>query len=111
MEKQTNVKVTLRRQDPESGEGPRYQTYEVPYVQGMSLLNALDFIFEHLDGSLAYDDHAACQHGICGTCTVMVDGRPSLMCQTPVAADMTVEPVPHRRVVRDLVYAREKEEV
>jgi len=99
----------LRRYDPQIGERPYDSVYDVPCFQGMSLLNALDFIYEHIDGSLAYCDHAACQHGICGQCTLLVNGKPSLMCQTLVAGDMVVAPLPNRIVVRDLVYVRERE--
>jgi succinate dehydrogenase/fumarate reductase-like Fe-S protein len=107
---QTHVKVTLRRYDPQISERPYDTEYDVPCFQGMSLLNALDFIYEQIDGSLAYCDHAACQHGICGQCTLLVNGKPSLMCQTLVEGDMVVAPLPNRRVVRDLVCAREREE-
>jgi succinate dehydrogenase/fumarate reductase-like Fe-S protein len=110
MEQQRHIQLTLRRYDPQNREGPYDQAYDVPYTKGMSLLNALDFIYEHIDGSLAYFDHAACQHGICGQCTLLVNGKPSLMCQTLVEEDMTVAPMPNRKVVKDLVYLQEREE-
>jgi succinate dehydrogenase/fumarate reductase-like Fe-S protein len=100
------VKVTVARFDPTVDAEPYMQTYEVPLAERMCVLEALDFIYETLDGTLAYYDHAACQQGICRRCTLVVNGEPSLICQTPVEGDITVEPPPKLRVVRDLVYER-----
>jgi succinate dehydrogenase/fumarate reductase-like Fe-S protein len=100
------AKVTVSRYDPSLDEERYYQTYEVPLVKGMSLLDALDYIYENLDGSLAYYDHAACQQGICRRCTLSIDGKVELMCQRLVEGDVTVEPPAKFAVVRDLVYKR-----
>lgn len=99
-----NIKVTVYRFDTFIDEQPYYQTYEVPVVKGMSVLEVLDYIYENLDGSLAYYDHAACQQGICRRCTLSINGKPSLMCQTLVEGDITLEPPSKFEVVRDLVY-------
>lgn len=106
---QKNVRVTISRFDPGVDGEPHYQTYEVPLVEGMSVLEALDYIYENLDGSLAYYTHAACRQGICRRCTLRINGKPSLMCQTPVEGDVLVEPPPKFEVVRDLVYRRRGE--
>lgn len=48
----------------------------------------------------------SCRSGYCGTCTVLVDGRPSLACQAPIdrATDaVRVAPLGGFPVVRDLV--------
>lgn len=92
------------RFDPHANKEPRYQTYEVPLVEGMSVLDVLDYIYENLDSSLAYYDHAACRYGVCGRCTLVVNGRACVACQTPVTGDITIEPVPKSKIVRDLVY-------
>jgi succinate dehydrogenase/fumarate reductase-like Fe-S protein len=101
-----NIEVTVLRFDPAVDREPYPQTYQVPLTEGMSVLEVLDYIYRNVDGSLAYYDHAACQHGICRRCTVVINGRPSLMCQTLVEGDITVEPPPRLEVVRDLVYRR-----
>ncbi|MBU1050169.1 hypothetical protein KKG90_09130 [Candidatus Bipolaricaulota bacterium] len=87
--------------DPAVSDG--FQTYEVPWVQGMSVMDGLDYIYENLDGSIAYYDHAACNQGICKRCLVQINGKTSLMCQTLVIGDMTLEPLPSQEVARDLV--------
>ncbi len=101
-----NVQVTVFRFDPSVDGKPHYQTYEVPLAEGVSVLDVLDYIRENLDGSLAYYAHAACRQGICRRCTLLVNGRPSLMCQTLVTGDVRLEPPPKFEVVRDLVYKR-----
>ncbi len=48
-------------------------------------LSLADFVRDHqgLTGT-----HTACEHGVCGACTIMLDGRPARSCITlAVAAD------------------------
>ena len=66
-EKMISLKVF--RFDPSVDQEPWYQTYQVPLEKGMSTMTALDYIYQNLDGSLAYYDHAACDLGICARCT------------------------------------------
>jgi fumarate reductase iron-sulfur subunit len=98
------VKVKVFRFNPSTDKEPHYQTYEVPLVEGMSVLDVLDYIYENIDSSLAYYDHAACRYGICGGCTLLVNGKACVACQTPVTGDITVDPAIKSKVVRDLVY-------
>lgn len=100
------VKVKVFRFDPSVDGGPWYRTYEVPFEEGMTAMNALDYIYEHLDGSLAYYDHAACSLGVCGRCAGKVDGRPGLLCQLRLGGDATIEPLSRERVVKDLATER-----
>ena len=98
--------LTAFRFDPTVEQDPHYQTYTVPLVPGMTVMDALDYVYEHLDGTLAYYDHAACKQSICARCTLVVNGRPILSCNAVVTGDTKVEPLPRARVVRDLVYER-----
>ncbi len=100
------IKVKVFRFDPSADKEPHYESYEVPYAEGLSAMNALDYIYQNLDSTLAYYDHAGCTLGICGRCTGKINGRPGLLCQTPIRGDTTLEPVSQDRVLRDLVTAR-----
>ncbi|MCP4513953.1 MAG: hypothetical protein GY824_01815 [Delftia sp.] len=100
-EKTVTVKVT--RFDPDTDEAPWLQAFEAPLIEGMSVLEALDYIYEHVDPTLAYYDHAACAQGICKTCIAKINGKPALMCQTLLSGDVTVEPAGRFPIVRDLV--------
>ena len=95
------ISVRCFRFDPSVDREPRYQEYEMPVEFGVSVMNVLDYIYENLDGSLAY--YSNCQRGICGRCAMLVEGRRVLACTEMVTGDVTLEPLPGRMVVRDLV--------
>ncbi len=100
------VKITISRFNPIIDEKPYLQSYLVPVAEGMSVLGALDYIYETLDSTLAYYDHAACAQGICKICMSKINGEPALLCQTQLVEDMIVAPLDKYVVVRDLVTTR-----
>jgi len=104
------IRVKVFRFDPSADREPWYQAYQVPFEDGMSALNALDYIYQNLDGTLAYYDHAACGLGICARCTGVINGKPGLFCQTVLRGDVTLEPISKTRVVKDLVVRPGEEE-
>src|SRR4030043_26841 len=103
-EKTVNIKVS--RFDPAQDQKAYLQTFQVPVSEGMAVLQALDYIYENLDPSLAYYDHGVCAQGICKRCLVLINGEAQLMCQTMVTGDFQVEPLPKFKTIRDLVYDR-----
>ena len=104
------IQARVFRFDPSVDREPRYDTFDVPLVHGMSAMDVLDHIYRHLDSSLAYYDHAACSLGICGRCLGKINGRPGLLCQTAVDGDVTIEPPLKSEVVKDLVFERPDQE-
>ncbi|QAY64101.1 4Fe-4S dicluster domain-containing protein [Xylanimonas allomyrinae] len=96
------LRVTVTRQEP--GEPARDETFDVPYDDRTSVLDALDWIKDHADASLTF--RWSCRMGVCGSCGVMVNGRPVLGCETTVAgyrtSGITVGPMAHAAVQRDL---------
>jgi succinate dehydrogenase/fumarate reductase-like Fe-S protein len=100
------VKITISRFNPAIDKEPYLQTYLVPVSEGMSVLGALDYIYETLDSTLAYYDHAACAQGICKTCMSKINGEPALLCQTHITGDVIVGPLDKYIVIRDLVTTR-----
>ena len=97
------INVRMFRYDPAVDEKPHYSTFEIPFEPGMSAMNALDYIYQHLDSSIAYYDHAGCVLGICARCTAKINGKSGLLCQTLVQGDLLLEPISTSRVIRDLV--------
>jgi succinate dehydrogenase/fumarate reductase iron-sulfur protein len=97
------IKVTVERFDPDVDQSPHYQTYEVPLVPRMTILDTLDYIYEKVDPSLAYHSHTACHRRICARCNVRIDDRAGLSCHTEVTGDVTIRPLPKHKVIRDLV--------
>ena len=98
--------VTLRvaRWDPSSEAAGRYETWEVPYVARMRVLDALEYANERLGADIAY--RWFCGVRRCGMCAMSVNGEPKLTCWEPAERTMTIEPLPRLPVVRDLVTDR-----
>ena len=99
------ARITARvfRWDPSVDREPHYQVYEVPFEEGMSAMDVLDYIYQNLDSTLAYYDHAGCALGICARCTCRVNGKAGLYCQVPVSGDIVLDPISPSRVLKDLV--------
>ncbi len=108
LNRENSIRVKVFRYDPNYDKEPHYQTYVVPYEEGMSVMNALDYIYYNMDSTLAFYDHAGCYLGICYRCTAKVNGKPSLMCQNKVTEDILVEPLEKRKIIRDLVVEPKK---
>ena len=70
----------LRYNPQEPGSAPRMQTYELEEADGMTLFIALNEIREKHDPSLQFD--FVCRAGICGSCGMVINGRPGLACRT-----------------------------
>jgi succinate dehydrogenase/fumarate reductase iron-sulfur protein len=98
------VRLRLYRYDPAVDQAPRYETYEVPYVPRMRIMDALDHVHETLAVDIGY--RWLCGSKKCGSCAVNVNGSPKLACWEPAEAEMTIEPLGNLPVVRDLVTSR-----
>ncbi len=98
------IKLHILRYNPqEPGSVPHMQTYELEQTEGMTLFIALSEIRESLDPSLQFD--FVCRAGICGSCAMMVNGRPTLACRTltrDVGPEITLAPLPVFELIGDL---------
>jgi fumarate reductase iron-sulfur subunit len=99
------IDLDVLRYRPEQDEGPVWQRFAVPYASDMSVLQALQHIKDEQDGSLTF--RWSCRMAICGSCGMMVNGRPALACQTflrdMLPGPVRVEPLAHFPIERDLV--------
>jgi succinate dehydrogenase / fumarate reductase iron-sulfur subunit len=93
------------RWDPETGENPRLDTYEIDLgACGPMVLDALIKIKNEVDSTLTF--RRSCREGICGSCSMNIDGTNTLACTKfidEVKGDVKVYPLPHLPVVKDLV--------
>ena len=93
------------RYDPDSGENPRLDTFDVDVDQcGPMVLDALIKIKDEVDTTLAF--RRSCREGVCGSCAFNIDGTNTLACTKPIAdikGDVRIYPLPHMPVVKDLV--------
>ena len=69
----------IYRFDPDSGENPRVDTYEVDMAScGPMVLDALIKIKNEIDPTLSF--RRSCREGICGSCAMNIDGVNTLAC-------------------------------
>ncbi len=81
----------------------RYDTFKVPYEDGMSVLDALRWIRRHVDSSLAIR-YSCINANACKTCMAVVNGKVEYTCTARLEpTTVTVNPLPKRSVIRDLV--------
>jgi succinate dehydrogenase / fumarate reductase iron-sulfur subunit/fumarate reductase iron-sulfur subunit len=93
------VRVTVTRSDSSAP-----ATFEVARFEPMMVLDALLAIQREHEPSLGF--RYSCRVGMCGTCTVRLDGRPVLACQTRLLPDqdgIRLDPLAGLPVVRDLI--------
>ena len=99
------VLFQVLRFSPRKDNPPRWQEFRVPGNTGMTVLDGLWKIKEFQDASLAW--RASCRMGICGSCGMMINGRPRLACNTQITelgdGPVQVAPLPNFEILRDLV--------
>ena len=98
------LKISVLRYNPqERSSVPHVQTYDVEEADGMTLFIALNEIREKQDASLQFD--FVCRAGICGSCAMIINGRPTLACR-PLTKDLGPEislaPLPVFELIADL---------
>ena len=102
--KSRRLKFEIFRYNPEDPDSkPHMQHFEIDELPYMSLFMALNQIRERQDPSLQFD--FACRSAICGSCGMMVNGRPALGCrtQTKDLPDLIhLHPLPVFKLVGDL---------
>ncbi|TFE26673.1 fumarate reductase iron-sulfur subunit [Cohnella luojiensis] len=82
---------------------PAIKDYILQEEMGMTLFIALNKIREEQDSSLKYD--FVCRAGICGSCGMLINGKPTLACRTltkDLPADISLIPLPVFKLLGDL---------
>ena len=97
--------LNIMRFDPHrDGDVPTMVSYHLREAQGMTLFIALNEIRETQDSSLKFD--FVCRAGICGSCAMVINGRPGLACRTLTASlshpVITLLPLPGFELIGDL---------
>jgi len=97
----------IYRWDPDKPEEkPRMQKYQLDLNKtGPMMLDALIKIKNEQDPTLTF--RRSCREGICGSCSMNIEGTNTLACLCRIPTDTTHEsriyPLPHLYVVKDLV--------
>src|SRR5258706_13842424 len=98
------VTVKIFRYNPEQDERGHYETYKVEADEMARVLDVLEEIKGHTDGSLTY--RRSCAHGVCGSDAMRINGRNRLACKVlmrDVGEKVTIEPMLGFPVIKDLV--------
>ncbi len=100
-----DIVFRIRRYEPGKDSKPYYQDFTVPVPHGMVVLDGLWYVKEKLDPSLAW--RSSCRMGVCGSCAMLVNGKPTLACNTQVldvvaGNILALAPLPNFDIIRDL---------
>ncbi|MFH1175951.1 MAG: succinate dehydrogenase iron-sulfur subunit [Acidobacteriota bacterium] len=99
------VTYRVRRFNPATDKAPHWEDYRIPLTPGMTVLDGLWKLKETKAPSLAW--RSSCRMGVCGSCGMMINGKPGLACNTQItelgASTVAVAPLPNFAIVRDLV--------
>ena len=99
------ITLQIARYRPEQDSSVTFDEHEVPCPKDWVVLDGLNHIKDHLDGTLSY--RWSCRMGICGSCGMTVNGEPKLTCATFLAdyapGPIRVEPLRNFPVIRDLI--------
>ena len=81
----------------------RWETHEVPFEPGQSVLDALRWIRINRDPTLAVR-FSCINANACKECTIELDGKPVYACTARLQPRvMTLAPLSNKKLVRDLV--------
>jgi succinate dehydrogenase / fumarate reductase iron-sulfur subunit len=74
--------LKIRRYQPESGEGPYWDSFDVELDESLSVLDGILQARDREDGSLSV--RCSCRAAICGSCGVKINGSSTLACKTQI---------------------------
>ncbi len=99
-----HITISIFRYNPNlPGDTPRMQDYKLEDYAGMTLFVALNKIREEQDPTLIFD--FVCRAAICGSCAMLINGRPGLACKTltkNLPSRFTLMPLPVFKLIGDL---------
>lgn len=106
-QKEKMKRFDIYRFDPENLESPKkIMSYYLNLKEcGPMVLDALIQIKDEVDHTLTF--RRSCREGICGSCSMNIDGRNTLACLSYIDTDLNkptkVNPLPYFSVLKDLV--------
>lgn len=103
--KERILTIRVLKFDPQSAVSkPHFKEYKIQEAHSMTVFIVLSMIREKFDPDLSFD--FVCRAGICGSCGMMINGRPCLACKT-LTQDfkdgvITLMPLPAFKLIKDL---------
>lgn len=99
-----NLKFNIFRYNPRDPDSrPHSDVFYLEETESMTLFIALNRIREEQDPSLMFD--FCCRAGVCGSCAMVINGRPGLACHTltrDLTEEITLMPLPIFKLIGDL---------
>ena len=99
------IMLQVARYQPDTDGAPRMQEYKIPLRSDWAVLDGLNYVKDHIDGTLSF--RWSCRMGICGSCGMTVNGDPTLTCGAFLTdyapGPVRIEPLTNFPVIRDLV--------
>ncbi len=97
------ITVKIARQEAD-GTGKKFMSYRVPAEKWTTVLDAILDVKKHLDHSIGV--RYSCRQATCGSCGMMINGKPRLACFTKLdeldSDEITIEPMKNFPIIRDL---------
>ena len=103
-EQKDTICFNVYRWNREDKKNPRIDKFHIKKKHlGPMVLDALMYIKGEVDPSLTF--RRSCREGICGSCSMNVNGTNTLACLKPIEDVKFVDiyPLPHMKVIKDLV--------
>jgi len=106
------IKFKVFRFNKDTDYLPHYDTIEMVVNKDELVLDVMNRIKWEHDGTFSY--RRSCRHGICGSCAVKVNTKPTLACKDRVfdlvelyGDELTIEPQDIKRAYKDMVIDKE----
>ena len=98
-----NLVLNIYRWNRDNGKNPSINTYHLNKSKmGPMLLDAIMYIKNNVDPTLTF--RRSCREGICGSCSMNINGTNTLACLTPIdQKEFNIYTLPHMSVIKDLV--------
>lgn len=105
------IRLRIRRSNPAAGTAASYAEFDMQAEQWTTVLDLILDVKRLLDHSIGV--RYSCRQATCGSCGMMINGKPRLACFTKVSelgssGTISVEPMQNFPVVRDLVVGFER---
>lgn len=84
----------------------RFQEFRVPTMESQTVLDVVSWIQQNVDPTLSY--RYACRVGMCGSCAMMVNGKPRWTCRTHINKVLddnnciSIAPLRNLPIIKDL---------
>ncbi|MBO8162143.1 MAG: 2Fe-2S iron-sulfur cluster binding domain-containing protein [Brevibacillus sp.] len=96
------MKVMVARS---ADKGNVLQTFEICASKEQTVVEILETIQRQYDPTVAFS--YSCRSGLCGTCIMLINGKPALGCLTKLSGEqeetITLRPLPGKTLISDLV--------